>query len=122
MPSEVKAYKCDWCTRCYRRICDTNRHEKACNNNPARRHCKTCVHGVIAIIGWRPDYNGNPVIEDTGPFCDYHEKPIHEKPYFIDCETYTNYGFEDEPHCASGTCLHYEYKGSAEWTSPEVEG
>jgi hypothetical protein len=64
--------------------------------------------------------DGDPTQEEYGPFCDYHEKPIHEKPYFIDCETYTNYGFEDDPHNEPGTCSYYEYKGKAEWTGEGV--
>lgn len=119
MPKKVKAFKCDWCSRCYIRLCDINRHESACKNNPARRHCKTCVHGVLAIIGWKLDDDREPVIENIGPYCDFHDKPIHEKPYFIDCEERGS-GYFENIYPVPGTCEHYEYKGKAEWTIEEV--
>jgi len=102
MSKQVNAFRCDWCTRCFGRKCDVNRHEEACNKNPARRHCKTCVHGVMNFV--------------FGPYCNYHKTEMQYKPYFIDCETRTNYGFEDNPREMPGTCLYYEYKGKAEWT------
>ena len=118
MSKQITAFKCDWCSRCFGRLCDVNRHEPACKNNPARRHCKTCVHGVLAIIGWRPDFDGNPVIEEIGPYCDHHDKPIHEKPYYIECEEQQDGWSPDRP--LPGTCYYYEYKGKAEWTKEEA--
>jgi hypothetical protein len=118
MPKKVEAWKCDWCHRCFGRLCDANRHEKACNINPLRRNCKTCVHGILAIVGWDSDYQGDPVIERYGAYCGYHNKPMSEKPYYIDCEEGQDeyYGDSKMP----GTCDHYEYKGKAEWTIEEV--
>ena len=100
MPSEVKAYKCDWCARCFGRLLNANQHQAACNNNPKRKNCKTCVHGVM-------DYS-------QGPFCDYHKMQIIEKPFFVECDQYQDGWSEDRPE--PGTCWYYEYKGKAEWT------
>jgi len=76
------------------------------------------VHGIWAGIGWTRDLDGDPTQEVYGPLCDHHDKPIHEKPYFIDCERCGDCYYEDAP--APGTCEHYEYKGKAEWTIEEV--
>jgi hypothetical protein len=76
------------------------------------------VHGVLAITGWRSDIDGYPTIEEYGPLCDHHDKPIHEKPYFIDCEVEQDGWGRDRT--IPGTCEHYEYKGKAEWTIEEV--
>ena len=57
-------------------------------------------------------------IKTWAPYCNHHQKPIHEKPYFIDCEQYQDCYCADIP--VPGTCEHYEYKGKAEWTIEEV--
>ena len=107
MPIEIKGYKCDYCHRCFGRKVNAVQHENSCKNSPSSRHCRTCVHGVWAVIGGH-EY------EEWGAFCDYHNKPIHEKPYYIECETQDNYGEREYP--IPGTCHHYEYKGKPEWT------
>ena len=118
MPTEVRAYKCDWCPRCFGRMNNAKAHEAACNNSPERRHCKTCVHGVLAVIERHEDIFGNKVIDDFGPFCDCHNKPIREWPYYIECEYYDNDHGPAEP--MPGTCLAYEYKGYAGWTKQKT--
>ena len=123
---QVTAYKCDYCGRCFLRPCNAVQHESSCNANPARKNCKTCVHGCIGIIKVEkpvtynydirtcrdvPDYNF------YGAYCDYHNIPIHEKPYDIECETsvpYYNPNSEETPD--PGTCWNYEYKGKHGWT------
>lgn len=118
MAEKVSAYKCDWCHRCFGRLCDANRHETACSNNPARRHCKTCVHGIMGLDHISTGLDGKEV-EVRRPWCAKHDKPMHEKPYYIDCDYGggfdTGFGYHDE-FPLPGTCEYYEYKGKAEWT------
>lgn len=121
MPIEVKAYKCNWCHRCFGRKSSAVIHENACKNNPAKRQCITCVHGVINVgksefSSWR-FFTG-------APYCDVHNKPIHEKPYYIRCDTEESFVLESgqrETYPVPGTCHHYKYKGNSEWTHREVE-
>ena len=47
MATEIKAFKCDWCPRCFTRRNNAELHEAACKNNPKRRQCITCVHGTV---------------------------------------------------------------------------
>jgi len=56
---------------------------------------------------------GGHEYEEWGAYCDYHNKPVHEKPYLIDSET-TGDPFPEEP--IPFTCFEYEYKGKSEWT------
>lgn len=110
MPKEIKGYKCDYCHRCFGRKVNAIQHEQSCKNSPTSRHCRTCVHGVWAVIGGH-EY------EEWGAFCDYHNKPIHEKPYFFDCDFRDDYfGRTDLDQPIPGTCYYYEYKGKPEWT------
>jgi len=119
MPSEINGWKCSWCSRCFGRRCDVNRHEDACNNNPMRRHCRTCIHGVIGLISSVKDESGFGY-DDLGPYCDYHKKPMNERPYYVECDMNdTDYGPEFP---IPGTCLAYEYKGCAGWSKGEKEG
>lgn len=117
---EVKAYKCDYCHRCFGRPVNAVQHEKCCKNNPVKRSCITCVHGVLGIIRYTDDigyingmircHNTKPVF---APYCDKFDKSISDKPYLIDCET-TGDPFPERP--IPFTCFEYEYKGKAEWT------
>ena len=120
MPTKVEAYKCDFCHRCFMRLVNANSHEKACNNNPERRHCKTCVHGVLGVIAQHNDIFDRAVVDDYGPLCNYHKIPMSRKPYYIECGTYDNDYGPDEP--MPGTCLAYEYKGKVGWTKQKAPG
>jgi len=121
----VKAYKCGWCSRCFINPGNARSHEASCEKNPERRHCITCTHGVIGVIGTVPfpeRYAFDANIDIKGPVCDLHNKPISDKPYFIDCEVdeYDVGGFEGcaQSHVVQecpGTCQGYEYKGYAGW-------
>ena len=133
MPSEVSAFKCDHCHRCFGRINNARIHEDACKNNPARRQCITCIHGTVDTIRVERKYTGfdsisytyNIYTYNSAPYCAYHDNtPIHEKPYLIDCETGggfdTGVGWHDE-FPFPGTCHNYEYKGKPGWTKRERE-
>lgn len=125
MPTKVDAFKCDFCGRLLKTPHTATQHEAACNKNPARRHCITCIHGITACIrtdgDWTDPYG--PGTEIHGPYCAYHEKPISEKPYFIECDTRggfdTGVGWMPETPIPF-TCFAYETKGYAKWT-PEDE-
>jgi hypothetical protein len=127
MPNEVKAYKCNWCSRCFAHLSHASIHEKACKNNPARRNCKTCIHGHYKPIPCYP-YD---TTEQFGVYCAYHNVPMGDKPYFIECDERQAcspdeaYYYELDPDDLSyplpGTCHHYEYKGKAEWTRDEEQ-
>lgn len=120
MPSEVKAFKCDWCPRCFGRKNNAAQHEEHCRNNPARRNCITCVHGLWAEVEIVPDpCDYDQPMDVYGPYCGYHDKPIMERPYFIECEMHQDGYGEDYP--MPGTCDHYEYKGKAEWTEEAAD-
>ena len=125
MSKAVEAYKCDWCSRCFGRKCDVNRHEEACRNNPERHYCITCVHGVLDTSYKDTNFLDTPLESQPkyGPFCDYYGEYIHEKPYYIDCETNNTDGWGPE-YNIPGTCENYEYKGKAGWTviNNEVKG
>lgn len=110
---EVKAYKCDFCHRCFTRMSNAKQHEDSCKNNPIMRCCKTCIYGawkVITNIGEQ---------EIFGAYCDHHNKIISDEPYFIECEI--SYGSFGEELVMPFTCQCYEYKGKAEWTKENVE-
>jgi hypothetical protein len=104
---EIKAYKCDYCHRCFGRKVNALQHQHRCINNPEKRACKTCVHGVLAVI----DYvDGHEIM---GAYCDEYEMSIHECPYTTECDYYDNIpGSPPIPF----TCQNYLYKGKAEWT------
>ena len=105
---EVRAYKCDFCSRCFVRKCNAAQHEPNCKNNPVMRTCKTCVHGSWRII------EGIGEMERFGAYCDYHDTPVFEKPYFIECDVaQQDYGTEMK---VPFSCQGYEYKGKSEWT------
>ena len=123
----AQAYQCDFCTRCFARPSNATQHERSCQANPARRNCKTCVHGCIGTIDRKEpvtwDYDTRlcrdvPDYSFYGAYCDYHNVPIHEAPFNIECETAA-------PHCnpngdeipVPGTCWEYKYKGKCGWTA-----
>ena len=103
---EVRAFKCDFCHRCFMRQCDAKRHEDACNGNPKRRACKTCKHCRENSIVDGEDIYGN-VLEHKAFWCFYHDKPISDKPYYIDCDVDYYYGQE---RLIPGTCEHYDQR------------
>lgn len=127
MPTETKAWKCNYCSRCYARKGTATVHENACKKNPERHHCATCVHGVLAqnviitepltVESYMPGHEPEKHAYG-GPICAYHMVPINEKPYFIECDTDEFFGQDEHP--VPGTCWNYEYKGSFGWT-PETE-
>jgi hypothetical protein len=121
LPSKVEAFKCDYCGKLLKLPHTAAVHEASCKNNPAKRHCITCIHGISACCATVPDWTDpdGPGTEVYGPYCGYHDKPISEKPYFIECDNGggfdTGLGWYPEfplPY----TCFHYESKGKAEWT------
>jgi len=109
------AYKCDFCYRVFGRPVDAHNHEQGCRHGPHRRHCRTCVHGISAIIMWTgwPDAD-QPIY---GPWCDFHDKDMGEKPYNINCEE--DVDDYKQIYCVPGTCEHYQYKGYSGWTKEE---
>jgi len=114
---QVTAYKCDFCHRCFGRPVDAHNHEQGCRHGPHRRHCRTCVHGITSVVEWI----GYPIadIPVFGPWCDFHDKDMREKPYFIDCETNgvcEDWSPEETEINKPGTCEHYEYKSCSGWT------
>lgn len=125
MATEIKAFKCDWCSRCFTRRNNAETHEAACKNNPERRQCITCVHGTVDLVRVVREDDGYSRMEysyHTPPYCAIHKEPIHKKPYFIDCDLGGGYdtGFgwiEERP--IPGTCEYYEYKGKPGWTRRE---
>ena len=106
MPHPLEAYQCDFCRRCFSRQHWAQRHENACNNNPARRNCKTCAHNVLSQSGI--------------PSCRIHNLPIYDKPYEIDCTRDVS-RYDGLDHPVPGSCVHYEYKGKAEWALEKGE-
>lgn len=45
MPREVKAYRCNFCTKLYNYQKSAKRHEKFCSKNPKNKHkCFNCSH------------------------------------------------------------------------------
>ncbi len=102
---EVKAYKCDFCSRCFGRKCNAIQHEPTCNNNPLKHHCKTCKYSRIKIIEQIYDYT-----RETA-YCDKYDKPICESPYFDECDN--SYEYDGSNHDIPYTCGSYEYKGYA---------
>lgn len=129
MPTKVDAFKCDFCGRLLKTPHTAAWHEAACNKNPARRHCSTCVYGIF--VNEKPleqpltveSYFTQSAPElYSGPYCAYHEKPMSEKPYFIECETNggldTGFGWIPETPVPF-TCCEYKTKGYSEWTSEE---
>ncbi len=123
MPDLItKAWKCSFCSRCFMKKGTAVSHEAACKRNPERRHCATCVYGVM--IGDYHDLIGETVALDLeripyiGPWCAYHKQPMSEKPYYIECDTDDNPYYEEQP--IPGTCWNYKYKGRFGWT-PESE-
>lgn len=123
MPSEVSAFKCDHCHRCFGRINNARIHEDACKNNPERRQCITCIHGTIDTIHAESNHTGFDSLSYTyhsAPYCAHHGKPITEKPYFIECDSDDGGGWYEERPLPS-TCHHYEYKGKPGWTKRERE-
>lgn len=123
MPIKVEAFKCSYCNKLCHFYWTALRHEASCRNNPAARHCITCVHGISACCGTDPDWSDpfGPGTERNGPYCGHHNMPISKEPYFIDCDFSggINIGFgsgsipiQPIPY----TCSHYQSKGKAEWT------
>lgn len=116
MATEVKAFKCDWCHRCFTRRNNAETHEVACKNNPERRQCITCVHGIVDELAFEK------FTTNTAPYCDVHNEPVYKKPYFIECDSSggfdTGEGFWDEKPMP-GTCFYYEYKGKPGWTKKQ---
>jgi hypothetical protein len=136
---EVKAWKCDFCPRCFTRKANAERHLSRCRMNPEMRNCKTCVYGCKDVVSMKPcPWDRDEPMDEYGACCSYHGKPISEKPYYIDCETIdvggwaadvtaglrgsgidcTNPYPRDYERPVPGTCEHYKYKGYAGWGEP----
>lgn len=106
MPHTTIAYQCDYCRRTFYRNVDALNHERSCKFNPARRSCYTCKH-----------YQE----QEYAKICTKWDQPIHEKPYFLECEYETTFAFEGDYISSPipGTCLHWESRENstvqAEW-------
>lgn len=125
----VAAYQCDYCTRCFARKVNAIQHESACNANPERKNCKTCVHGCYGLIETEKPMSSNydcvlcraiPDYTYFGPFCDYHNIAIFEKPYNIECDCSAYLYGDGEETPDPGTCWNYEYKGKCGWTRKDA--
>lgn len=117
MPHTINGYQCDFCNRTFYRKVDALNHEWACKYNPARRSCYTCKHYERKeYTRIEPGYfegEGEHEVTAEGLICTHHNKPIHDKPYYIDCETgeeicdiYGNVKGKPIP----GSCLWWEEK------------
>ena len=126
--TEVKAWKCGFCRKCYARPQSTATHERSCRNNPARKHCKTCVNSYMRRVS-SETIDGEKSVPWTGgmawptitihndvPWCKIRNKAIHEKPYYDECEMQGGDYGPDYP--VPGTCDYYAYKGFAGWGEP----
>ena len=117
MPIEVKAYKCNWCPRVMGRKVNAIQHEDNCTCNPASRHCKTCVYSYKKVTEHIHKEKCDPFIsqdidyEITEPYCAYHDKPIHEEPYFIECDCAG--GEYGDSYDVKFSCFYYKYKDFA---------
>lgn len=106
MPHTISAYQCDFCNRTFYRRVDALNHERSCKFNPTRRSCYTCKH-----------YQE----QEYAKICTKWNQPIHEKPYFLECEYETIFEFQGDIKSAPipGTCLHWESRENstvqAEW-------
>jgi hypothetical protein len=119
MSSKVEAWKCDYCSRCFVKKACAKIHERACQNSPLKKSCKTCK--------WmgkreRNQLIGGEDIQYTVLCCLFHNKDFEDKPYFEFCEEepkshYSDYGPEPDEYdgCIPFTCKAYEYKGYAAW-------
>lgn len=137
---KIRAWQCGYCHKCYSRPQSTAIHERACRNNPARRNCKTCVSSYLRRVSTETidGSQGVPWVRDMAwptitihndvPWCKVHNKAIHEKPYFIECDEYQRhsadvaYHYDYDPdevyQPIPGTCSNYAYKGYAGWGEP----
>ena len=133
MPELItKAWKCSYCSRCFVNKGVATNHESACKRNPERQHCATCIYGIelreprelketLTIETYFCGIGSNIQREPQtycGPWCAYHEAPMTERPYYIECDTDDNPYYEEQP--MPGTCWNYKYKGRFGWT-PEAE-
>jgi hypothetical protein len=141
---KVEAWQCDFCNKTSVSKGGLTNHERACKNNPARRNCITCVHGIsidpveiakpLTVESYMPGWTDAPYIY-AGPWCDHHNMPISEKPYFVECDVDDVGSYNDDviaglraagidvtghsterERPVPGTCFHYGNKGYAGWT------
>lgn len=111
MPTEVKAYRCNWC----KKISGTKRgilqHEERCHKNPLFNCCSNCKHATMKEDSI-PDF----WFTVMNPFCSIHNlfiftEPKSERPYFIECNTEDrSYGMREEVPVPY-TCHYFESKG-----------
>ena len=116
MPHTISAYQCDFCNRTFYRKVDVLNHERACKYNPARRSCNTCKfyerkEYTRIETGYFVGEEDHEITVE-GYVCTKHNKPIHEKPYFLECEYETTFAFEGDYISSPipGTCLWWEAK------------
>lgn len=128
MPHETTAWKCNFCHRCFSRKVDACNHEYTCKFNPARRMCFTCKHydpkkeitqkitedisDELAWLGFFPAEGENKEYTTTVQYCQHFKMPLHEKPYFEECEFYDDTWSEERP--MPGTCFYWEPKEEKE--------
>ena len=112
MPHTISAYQCDYCHRAFERKVDAVNHECACKYNPARRTCYTCKHyQEREYTRIEPGYfigEEDHEVTAKGYICTKWNMPIHDKPYYKECETTDDTYTEPTP--VPGTCWHYEPK------------
>ena len=108
MAIEVIAFKCEFCSRVFRRRQDAAAHEKACKYNPERRSCHTCAwldnHGFMEI-----DVGGGKTATLNCKMCLKFLMPLNQKPYYEDCDYKLVDNHEEK---IPGTCNEYMQKGT----------
>lgn len=107
MAIEVIAFKCEFCSRVFRRRQDAAAHEKACKYNPKRRNCHTCAwfdnHGFMEIA-----VGGGKTATLNCKMCLKFLMPLNQKPYYEDCDYKLVDNHEEK---IPGTCNEYTQKG-----------
>lgn len=100
MPHKVEAWKCDYCNKVTISAGSTAAHEAYCKKNPNNRYCQTCekcYYEHVVEENW-----GHDVM-----WCKQYNKPIHEKPYFEECDMQDEY-YGRESYPIPCTCHEYE--------------
>lgn len=107
MPSRVLAWKCDYCNKVTVSAGSTAAHEAFCKKNPKNRYCATCSKCYSKTVADNSD--GEFPFKQEIVWCKQFDKPIHEKPYYDDCQMQEeDYGSESYP--IPCTCRKYEQK------------
>ena len=100
---KVEAFKCDYCHRCFGRAVDAANHERYCNMNPDRKHCKTCAH-----FGYKTQRIDE--YDQKFAYCLKLDIPMSDQPYYTECGC--GYNYDGSEYHLPGTCEHYEQKSA----------